>query len=179
MEPNFTTETAIEEKTYAQMILAKRRLFQKWLILFVYIIALPVVFDFTMRIENPFSAFGWVLRIFVLCLTAVIIPPFWRRVQRRSCKILGKKLYRGLKGNPPTISYRFFEDRVEVEDSGSGAQFTYPEIFQAAETPDYFMLFLSKSLCHAVAKERLSGDSASFGDFLTAHCDKPCVRIDY
>lgn len=179
MDPIFTTETTIGEKTYAQMILAKQRLFQRWLIFFVYLIALPVAFDLTLRVENPFSAFGWVLRILVLCLTAAVIPPFWRRVQRRSCKNLGKRLCRGLKGNPPTIVYRFYDSHIEAEDSGSSTRFTYPEIFQAAQTPDYFMLFLSKSLCHAVATEKLSGDCAAFEAFLAVRCTKPCVKIDF
>ena len=81
MEPIFTAATVIDEKAYAQMLLAKQRLDQRWLMIPVYLLALPAVWAMTFRIEQPHSLFGWVLRIFVLALTAAVIPPIWPRVQ--------------------------------------------------------------------------------------------------
>lgn len=74
MEPIFTAATVIDEKAYAQMLLAKQRLDQRWLMIPVYLLALPAVWAMTFRIEQPHSLFGWVLRIFVLALTAAVIP---------------------------------------------------------------------------------------------------------
>lgn len=43
MEPVFTAATVIDEKTYAQMLLAKQRLDQRWMMILVYLLALPAV----------------------------------------------------------------------------------------------------------------------------------------
>ncbi len=177
MELIFTAATVIDEKAYAQMLLAKQRLDQRWLMIPVYLLALPAVWAMTFRIEQPHSLFGWVLRIFVLALTAAVIPPIWRRVQRTSCRSLGRRLFRGLAAPPPAVSYRFYPDRVEVQDGGPCETFGYGEIFRPVETADYFLLFLSKSLCHAVSKDGLSGDAASFESFLSARCSKSCAKV--
>ena len=177
MEPVFTAATVIDEKTYAQMLLAKQRLDQRWMMILVYLLALPAVWAMTFRIEQPDSLFSWVLRLFVLALTAAVIPPIWRRVRRAFCRGLGRRLFRGLAAPLPTVFYRFYPDRVEVRDGGPCETFGYGEIFRPVETADFFLLFLSKNLCHAVSKDGLSGDAASFESFLNARCSKSCAKV--
>lgn len=92
MEPIFTAATVIDEKAYAQMLLAKQRLDQRWLMIPVYLLALPAVWAMTFRIEQPHSLFGWVLRIFVLALTAAVIPTDLAAVQQHQLRSLGRRL---------------------------------------------------------------------------------------
>lgn len=178
MQPVFSATTRQDEEAICNMIAARQTIFQKSPLFALYGITLFTVFFLSLRIESENPVIDWIVRICLVGFTAYLIRPLWdagRKSARRRAAALS---LRRTGGYPVSMSFRFYEDRVEIEGRDQTAERSYQEFEAVGETDGYYLLFPSLAFCYAVRKEDVEQrDAGRLTAFLNARLKKPCVRI--
>jgi hypothetical protein len=117
---------------------------------------------------------AYCLRAAILIICLAIARPARRGLERRLCRTLGRRTYESARNRDAQVEYRFEKNRALVRDQFGQNELKYSAITQAAETEDYFLLFLGENVCHILSKSGFQmGKPERFAPFLAKVTGKP------
>lgn len=120
---------------------------------------------------------AWCLRAAILGICLGLARPARRGLERRLCRTLGRSTYERARNRDAAVEYRFDKNRSIVKDQFGQSELAYSAVTEAAETEDYFLLFLGENVCHILSKAGFqAGKPERFGPFLTKVTGRP-VRV--
>ena len=175
MEPNFKVSATYDAESYNQLVAVQQQLYQKSPKKFVYLATGLFAVLWGSQISTGQPLVDWAMRILLLVIAMVLVPPCHKASQKGLRKMMVRRLTESTGESAPPVSYLFSKEQFVMADCYGESQVSYGEIQDCAETEDYyFLLFGSQSLCYLLPKSAFQlGAPEEFRAFLQERCQRP------